>query len=115
MQTTKTEYKIADLAARGYQAKEIATKLYNSPKTIETHLKNIKKKNNLGNMADLVREFILDLDNPKSYFRMIFGALMLAAGSYVYFNSIDFKIKNIESSFSNITVLDTIKTKNYGN
>lgn len=51
---------------KGYQVKEIADRLCLSPYTVDTHIKNIKKKTGAKNIADLVRNFILE--NPKKFF-----------------------------------------------
>lgn len=77
MELSKTEYKVCENIARGHSVKEIAVKMYRSPYTIDSHIKNVKKKNGLSNIADIVREFILSLDEPKQYFRVIVTAVFI--------------------------------------
>ncbi|MBN1481367.1 DNA-binding response regulator [candidate division KSB1 bacterium] len=52
---TSREREILKLLAEGYSNKEIASMLFISPKTVETHRHRINDKLNLGNVADLVR------------------------------------------------------------
>ena len=59
------EFEVNEMIAKGYRVKEIAEKLFLSPYTVDTHIKNIKKKTGGRNIADLTRNFILSLDNPK--------------------------------------------------
>lgn len=65
---TPTEYKIMGQLACGLCEKEIAAKNFVSPKTIKAHTYNIRRKLNARCAADLVRMFILDLEDPKKYF-----------------------------------------------
>lgn len=78
MQLSDMEYQVCDKLARGMQVKEIADVMHRSPYTIDTHIKNVKRKNALGNMADIVREFILSLDNPKCYFKSVVAIAFLS-------------------------------------
>ena len=68
MQLTETEDKIATLVTLGYSEKIVADMLCVSPKTVNNHKYNIFRKNNLNNVADLVREYILSKEDPKKYF-----------------------------------------------
>lgn len=68
MDLTTTEFKIAELVARGFSEKEIGTKLYISPKTVHNHTYNIRKKIGARSAVDIARMFILSLDNPKQFF-----------------------------------------------
>lgn len=71
MDLTKTEEQIAKLVTLGFSEKQVADKLCVSPKTISNHKYNIFRKNNLNNVADLVREYILSKNNPKQFFASI--------------------------------------------
>lgn len=62
MELTASELPIARLIARGLSEKEIASKLFLSPKTIHAHTYNIRKKNGLRSCVDIAREYILGLD-----------------------------------------------------
>jgi len=63
---TTREREVLQGLAEGKSAKEIASELYVSPKTIETHRKNIMDKLNIRNLADLIkyaiREGIIDVE-----------------------------------------------------
>jgi len=75
---TATEYKIMRQLSEGLIEKEIAAKNFVSPKTVNAHTYNIRKKLNARGVADLVRIFILDLKDPKKYFAaMAFLCLQL--------------------------------------
>lgn len=78
-QLTKTETKIAHHIAKGYVFKEIADKLCVSTHTIHTHTKNIRKKLNARNIADITRMYILSLDDPrKVLFALVFAVMQIA-------------------------------------
>lgn len=53
------ELEVFDLVSRGMRTREIAAVLHVSIKTVETHENNIKKKLNLGNKNQLVRQAAL--------------------------------------------------------
>lgn len=52
---SEREREIVVLIAEGFSSKEIADKLFISPRTVETHRKNIMSKMNFQGVADLVR------------------------------------------------------------
>lgn len=52
---TKREKEILTLVAYEYSTKEIASKLYVSTNTVETHRKNLLRKLNVKNVAGMVR------------------------------------------------------------
>lgn len=52
---TKREHEILQLIVEGHTSKEIAEKLYISPRTVDTHRANIMQKLELNNIAELVR------------------------------------------------------------
>ena len=67
MKLSRTEFVVAAYVADGYEKKEIAQKLYRSYDTIAAHIRNIRKRNNLRNMADLAGKFALEYGNPKDF------------------------------------------------
>ncbi len=73
---TKTETKVAKHIALGFIEKEIAVKLFVSTHTIHTHARNIRRKLNARNIADITRHYILSLDNPKKLLTALFFAFM---------------------------------------
>ena len=54
--------------AKGFSEKEIASIKHVSPKTVNNHLTNVRKKWDARCAVDIVRKFILSLDDPKQYF-----------------------------------------------
>lgn len=56
---SKRELEILKLVAEGFSSKQIAATLFISPRTVETHRKNIINKTNLGNLFPLVRQAVL--------------------------------------------------------
>lgn len=71
-QLSKTELKIAHGISQGLIEKEIADKLCVSIHTVHAHAKNIRKKLNARNIADVTRIYILSLDNPKLVLKSVF-------------------------------------------
>ena len=68
---SKQENKVAHLAANGLLEKEIADKLYISPKTVHTHLRNIRSRIGARNMADLTRMYILSLPKASDVLKVL--------------------------------------------
>lgn len=63
---SKREWEVSRLFSLGMFSKEVADTLFLSVRTIETHRKNISKKNKfIRNVADLVREFVLRFGDPR--------------------------------------------------
>lgn len=75
---TKSEMRIIERIAHGDSEKEIADKLFISPKTVHNHAYNIRKKLNARNAVDICRMFILSLENPKQFFITILFLLINA-------------------------------------
>jgi DNA-binding CsgD family transcriptional regulator len=76
LELTKREHKVAELVARGYSEKEIASELFVSTTTIHNHTYNIRKKIGARNAVDIARKFILDLPDPKKFFTAVVFFLM---------------------------------------
>lgn len=67
MVLSKREFEVSKLLTLGYIAKEIADYLFISTRTVETHKKNVFKKNKgIKNSADIVREFVVKFGSPKN-------------------------------------------------
>lgn len=64
-QLTNAETIVAHNVAQGFAEKEIADRLCVSVHTIHTHARNIRRKWNARNIADVTRIYILSLENPK--------------------------------------------------
>ena len=62
---TPTEWNIARLVAGGFTEKEMAIELFVSVHTIHTHTKNIRRKWEVRNIADITRIYILSEKMPK--------------------------------------------------
>ena len=100
-QLTKTETKIAHHIAKGYVFKEIADKLCVSTHTIHTHTKNIRKKLNARNIADITRIYILSLDNPKQVlYALVFAVMQIT----MVLSSTDFEARKPTNRIVNRTV-----------
>ena len=74
-QLTKSELRVAHLVAKGHEDKIIASKLFNSPYTIHTHIRNIKKKLRLNNRVQIAVKYIQSLENPKGFMLSIAFAM----------------------------------------
>lgn len=68
---SEREREVADLKARGYSSKMIADRLFLSTRTVEKYVNRIFAKWKCNNVADLVRIYILSLDDPRAYFAEI--------------------------------------------
>lgn len=67
MTLTKREFEVVKLLSLGFIAKEIGNSLFLSKRTVESHKENVFKKNeSVRNIADLVREFVLNFGDPKT-------------------------------------------------
>lgn len=82
MELSKQEYRVAELLTRGKSEKEIASRLFISPKTVNNHTYNIRKKWNARCAVDIARTFILNLENPKKFFTVL--AFLLIQGNIVF-------------------------------
>lgn len=68
MELSPREYESVDLLVRGNSAKMIAEELCVSKRTVENQLASARAKWNCNNVADLVRTFILQIEEPRKYF-----------------------------------------------
>ncbi|CAL2084849.1 hypothetical protein [Tenacibaculum sp. 190524A02b] len=71
LKLTKAQFKVTALIAMGEGAKGAANALFNSVRTIDTHLTRIKIQNNLRNTAELTKEFVLQYGDPSKYIEKI--------------------------------------------
>lgn len=90
---SKRQFEITELIARGYSVKEVATKLFLAPYTIQTHVQNIKNKIGARNFADLTRKFILSLDNPKQYFKTLIAIFFLSIQTFISLGNTDANLR----------------------
>lgn len=60
---TRREREVCNLLCKGWENKEIATRLGISPRTVEDHRLNIFKKYRVRNVVELVRE-IYHIEEP---------------------------------------------------
>ena len=100
-QLTNQETKIARLIAKGYVFKEIADMLCVSTHTIHTHTKNIRKKLEAKNIADITRIYILSLDNPRQVlYAFVFAVMQIS----MVLTSTDFEARKPTNRIVNRTV-----------
>lgn len=64
-QLTNTETRVVHCISQGFVFKEIANMMFVSTHTVHTHARNIRKKWNARNIADMTRIYILSLEDPK--------------------------------------------------
>ena len=76
---TQTEIIVAHSVAQGFAEKEIADLMFISVHTVHTHARNIRRKWNARNIADVTRMYILSLDDPKLVMKAIV-CLMIHVG-----------------------------------
>lgn len=79
MEMSKTEFKVTALRAAGYEAKEIAAKLFRSVETVNTHLKRVRVKNGLRNACHITMEFVLAHGDPRQYIKTLLLAIQISA------------------------------------
>lgn len=79
MEMSKTEFNVIAHRAAGYEAKEIANKLFRSVDTINTHLKRVRVKNGLRNACHITMEFVLAHGDPRQYIKTLLLAIQISA------------------------------------
>lgn len=82
MELTKTEFKVSALLASGFEVKEIARKLFRSYHTIAFHVKRIRLKNGLKNIAEITREFVLAHGDPRQYIKTLLLLIQLSVSVF---------------------------------
>ena len=99
---TKQECVIAEMVARGFSEKEIATKLFIAVTTVHTHTKNIRMKIAARSAVDVARYFILE--NPMKFFGVL---LFLFLQTTIVFSNQNFELRKQKMARR------TFKTRNY--
>lgn len=89
MELSKTEFRVSAHVCAGYDVKEIARKFHRSYHTIASHVKAIRLKNKLKNLAEISREFALEFGDPKHYIAMVF--LVIQTGMLCSVEDEDYK------------------------
>ena len=75
MELTKAEFQVCAYTAAGYEPKETANLLFRSYHTIACHIKHIRVKNGLRNVAELTMHFVLENGDPRRFIAIIFFTL----------------------------------------
>lgn len=102
---SRREKEVLSELAMGHSVKEIASQLYISPYTVDTHIKNMKKKTASKNLCDLVRKFVISLEDPEQYFKAFIAVVFLALQYGIMFGSLEsIKLKPRERIVRCITV-----------
>lgn len=103
---TKAEYRVMSEIAAGFTEKEIAARNFVSKATVHAQAYSIRKKLKALGVGDVVRMFILDLEDPKKYF----GAMALVAiQCFVVIN--DLPIEMRRGTGRNVTSQRVVKTR----
>lgn len=92
---TRQEARVAHYIANGFLMKEIADKLFISIHTVKTHYEHIRSKLHAKNIAEVTRNYILSLDNPKDVLKML---PFLVIQLYVIFNDLPIDMRRVKSS-----------------
>jgi len=90
MYLSKTQFTVSAHITAGYEVKEIAAKLNRSYHTVASHVKTIRLKNNLKNLAEISREFALEFGDPRHYIAMVF--CMIQIGMLFNIENDDFRM-----------------------
>jgi len=98
-QITNREEEIMLEVTKGYTFKEIANRLFISTHTVETHVKNIKKKTGARSNVDIARIFILSLDEPKQFFRTIAATFFLGLQIFICTDNYNIDMRRANNSF----------------
>ncbi|WP_166461191.1 helix-turn-helix transcriptional regulator [Flavicella sediminum] len=77
MELSKTEFKVSAYVGSGYDVKEIAVAMNRSYHTAASHIKAIRVRNGLKNLAEITREFVLEFGDPRQYIVMFFLLLQI--------------------------------------
>lgn len=95
---TKQENKIAHLVAKGFSEKEIASMLFVAYGTVHTHTRNIRRKTGARNIADITRNYILSLVDPRNVL-LAFAFCVIQLG--MVFSGNDFDARRVRTSRGN--------------
>lgn len=96
MNLSKTEFKVSAYVGAGYDVKEIAREMHRSYHTVASHVKTIRIKNNLKNLAEITREFVLEFGDPRHYIATVFLVIQLGI---IYESCIDLRrVKSKENT-----------------
>ncbi len=94
---TKAQFKVAALIAMGEGAKGAANTLFNSVRTIETHLTRIKQTNKLRNSNELTKEFVLQYGDPSRYIEKIKKNEKIILSTTYFFLATQFMVMIVNS------------------
>ena len=97
--------------SKGYSVKEIADKLFLSPYTVDTHIKNSKRKTGARSLAGLTRIFILALENPKDFYKKGVALTLLAAQLGLAVMTPDIKLINQRRVTSRASYKTVVRTE----
>ena len=93
-----TQFRVCIRTANGEGAKQVGDAMFISTHTVQTHLKRIRKKNGLKNVAELVKEFILGLDDPMKTLsteraKRIASVILILIQMSTVFNGSDYDVR----------------------
>ena len=110
MDLTKTEFKVCAYTASGYEPKETARILHKSYHTIASHIKSIRLKNGLKNVAELTMHFVLENGDP----RKLIAVFLLSIHIGMIYNDVRARKKRVKRNYaSKQKNLKRSKTREY--
>lgn len=107
-QFTERENEIAGLISKGFSYKMIADQLCIDRETVSSHAKNMRKKIGGHSPVDIVRVFILSLENPRQYFAAV-GFLIVVIFNLFFGVAMDRRVLNRENR---VAFYRSVKPKN---
>ena len=78
MELTKTEFLVCAYTAAGYEPKETANILFRSYHTIACHIKKVRVRHHLKNVAELTMHFVLENGDPRKFIATLFIFIQLS-------------------------------------
>lgn len=92
-QLSQRENEIIAEIAKGYSVKEIAARLFLSPHTVDTHIKNSKRKSGERSLSGLTRLFVMSLENPTKFFKNSLAVILALVQLTISMYSVDIKLR----------------------
>ena len=79
---TIRENEVVAEVAKDFTIKEVASNLFISPYTVDSHIKTAKRKTNTKTLSGLTRLFVMSLENPKQFFKISVAIVFLSIQAF---------------------------------